>query len=70
MALEQQPPNGPNFRLILYLFLATILVVFVLAYFLLDWDAGGLLPKGKHRHPTSQLVLPFAPAADALATGA
>ena len=54
--IEQQPPNRPNFMLILVLFGATIIAVFVIAYFVLDWDAGGLLPKRHAKHPSSQLV--------------
>ena len=54
--IEQRPPNRPNFMLVLVLFGATIIAVFVIAYFVLDWDAGGLLPKRHAKHPTSQLV--------------
>ena len=57
MDIEERPPNRPNFLLILILFGATIIAVFVVAYFVLDWDAGGLLPKRHSKHPSSQLVL-------------
>jgi hypothetical protein len=58
MEIEQRPPNQPKFLLIVLLFAASLIVIFIIAYFLLDWDAGGLLPKHHPRHPTSQLVLP------------
>lgn len=56
MDIEQQLPNRPNFMLVVVLSGATIIAVFLIAYFVLDWDAGGLLPKRHTKHPTSQLI--------------
>jgi hypothetical protein len=67
MEIEQLPPNKPNFLLILALFGATILVIFVLAYFFVDFDGGHLSFRHHGKHPTSQLVLPQAPSLDARA---
>jgi hypothetical protein len=58
MELEQRPPNGPNFLLIVGLFCATILVIFVLAYFFVDFDGSHLTFKHHSQHPTSQLQRP------------
>ena len=58
MEIEQLPPNEPKFGLIVALFAAVILVVFVIAYFMLDWDGKRLVPHHFAKHPTSQLVMP------------
>jgi hypothetical protein len=56
-SLEQEPPEKPNFLLVVLLFGATIIVVFFVAYFVLEWTH--VLPGHHHdKHPTSQLVLP------------
>lgn len=55
--LEQEPPNRPKFLMVVLLAGATIIAVFLFAYFVLDWDGGGLLPKRHPRHPSSQVVL-------------
>lgn len=57
MKLEQEPPNHPNFLMVVLLAGATIIAVFLLAYFVLDWDAGGLLPKRHYKHPHAQVVM-------------
>jgi len=61
MEIEQTRPNKPNFLLIVILFCATILVIFVLAYFFVDFEGGHLTFKSRRAHPTSQLILPAAP---------
>jgi hypothetical protein len=58
MEFEQLPPNEPRFGLIVALFAIVILVIFVIAYFMLDWDGKRLVPHHFARHPTSQLVMP------------
>jgi len=58
MDLEQLPPNKPNFGLVVVLALATLLFIFVAAYFTLDWDGKRLVPHHRGSHPTSELVLP------------
>jgi hypothetical protein len=60
MEIEQTRPNKPNFLLIVILFCATILVIFVLAYFFVDFEGGHLNFRRHHAHPTSQLILPAA----------
>jgi flagellar basal body-associated protein FliL len=61
MEIEQIKPNKPNFLLIVILFCVTILVVFVLAYFFVDFEGGHLNFRHHTQHPTSQLALPAAP---------
>lgn len=56
--LEQQPPNKPSFLLVVLLSGAAIIVIFLIAYFVLDLGNSGMVPKRKPKHPTSQLVLP------------
>jgi hypothetical protein len=58
MQIEQLPPNEPRFGLIVVLFAVAILVVFVLAYFTLDWDGKRLVPHHHQAHPNSELVMP------------
>jgi hypothetical protein len=60
MDIEQVSPKKPNFLLILILFCATILVIFVLAYLFVDLEGGHLTFRHHARHPTSMLVLPRA----------
>ena len=60
MEIEQIKPNKPNFLLIVILFFVTILVVFVLAYFFVDFEGGHLNFRHHTQHPTSQLALPAA----------
>jgi hypothetical protein len=57
--LEQEPPNKPNFLLVVLLFAATIIIVFLVAYFVLDWRGTKLIPKHYDKHPSSRLVLPL-----------
>ncbi len=59
MEIEQLPPKQPNFLLILILFCASLLVLFVLAYFFISFDGKHLIFRHHSAHPTSQLVLPF-----------
>ena len=59
--LEQEPPNKPNFLLVVILFGAALIVIFLLALLVLHL-AGGRF--GRHtfrKNPTSQLVLPSTP---------
>jgi hypothetical protein len=58
MQVEQLPPNKPNFLLILILFCASLLVIFVIAWFFLDFNSGHLGLRHHTHHPTSQLALP------------
>jgi len=55
MEIEQLPPNGPNFLLIVGLFCVTILVIFALALFFVDFDGGHIHMRHHTSHPTSQL---------------
>jgi hypothetical protein len=49
-------PNGPNFRLIVALFVVTILICFGLAYLFIP-EVGHFIHAVKpDRHPTSQVV--------------
>ena len=58
MEIEQLNPKRPNFLLIVILFAATILVLFVLALLFLSFDGKHLVFRHHGAHPTSQLVLP------------
>jgi hypothetical protein len=59
MEIEERPPNGPNFGLIVALFGVTILVIFIVAYCALRWDHH-LVPHHVAKHATSRLVMPVA----------
>jgi len=56
--IEQHAPNEPNFGLIVGLFCATILILFVLAYLFIDFDGKHIHLRHRQAHPTSQLILP------------
>jgi hypothetical protein len=56
--IEQVRPNKPNFLLVVLLSGATLVVLFVIAYFVLHWSGSRLVPKHHSKEPTSQLVLP------------
>ena len=60
MDIEQVAPKRPNFLLVVILFCATILVVFLLAWLFLGFDGKHLTFRHGHgyKHPTSHLVLP------------
>jgi len=58
MNIEELPPNKPNFGLVVALAVATLLIVFVVAYFTLDWDGKRLVPHDFSKHNTSALHLP------------
>jgi len=45
MEIEQRPPNGPNFLLVVLLFGAAILVIFVIAIFVLHVDWHHIMPR-------------------------
>jgi hypothetical protein len=64
MEIEQKLPNGPNFGLVVGLFCATLLIVFVLALIFIRFDGKHLTFRHHDRHPTSRLTLP-APASPA-----
>jgi hypothetical protein len=53
-------PKGPNFLLIVILFVVTIVIVGICAYFVLRAGGTKLIPKVPDKHPTSQII-PFAP---------
>jgi tellurite resistance protein TehA-like permease len=59
--IEQVRPNKPNFLLVVLLSGATLVVLFVIAYFVLHWEGTRLVPKHHSKNPTSQLVLPATP---------
>jgi hypothetical protein len=65
MDIEQKLPNKPNFLLIVGLFCVTILVIFVLAYFFVDFDGKHLTFHHHRAHPTSELVMPGRSGAEA-----
>jgi hypothetical protein len=52
---EETRPDGPNFLLIVGLFCATILIVFVVAYVFVDFEGGHLTFRHHRAHPTSEL---------------
>jgi hypothetical protein len=59
MELEQRPPNRPNFLLIVGLFCAAIVVIFILAYFFVAKEGKHLF----HRSPptvSQRMPTPFA----------
>lgn len=56
--LEQEPPNRPSFLLVVLLSGAAIIVIFLIAYFVLDLGNSGLVPKHHYKDPTSLLVMP------------
>jgi hypothetical protein len=58
MEIEQKLPNGPNFGLIVGLFCATLLIIFVLALFFVHFDGKHLTFRHHNAHPTSQLLVP------------
>jgi hypothetical protein len=58
MDIEQVRPNKPNFGLVVGLSAAVMIVIFLIAYFTLDWDGKRLVPHHHQPHPTSQLVMP------------
>jgi hypothetical protein len=60
MDINDYPPNKPNFGLIVALFCATLLVVFVLAYFFVRIDGNHLTFKHHSPEPHSLLILPNA----------
>jgi hypothetical protein len=57
MRLEQLPPNKPNFGLIVALFCATLLVLFVFAYFFVRIEGNHLVFKHHSGEPHSQLLI-------------
>jgi hypothetical protein len=59
---EETRPNEPNFLLVVGLFCATILIVFVVAYAFVDFEGGHLTFRHHRAHPTSELRLPGAEA--------
>ncbi len=61
MEIEQIKPNKPNFGLIVGLFCATILVMFVLALIFLTFDGSHISFRHHSRHLTSQLCSPAIP---------
>lgn len=50
MELEQQPPEKPNFLLILILFAVAILIIFVIAIFVLHIGGRHFVPKANETH--------------------
>ena len=58
MEIEQTSPKQPNFGLVVGLFCATLLIVFVLALFFVHFDGKHLTFRNHSAHPTSQLLLP------------
>lgn len=62
MEIEQINGKKPNFLLVLILFCATILGMFVLAYIFLHFDGKHITFRHHDAHPTSRLILPSHPA--------
>jgi RsiW-degrading membrane proteinase PrsW (M82 family) len=58
MEVEQVRPNKPNFFLVVILFCATLVIIFVLALFFVHFDGKHLTFRHHSAHPTSRLVLP------------
>ena len=56
--IEQHPPNKPSFLKVVLLSGAAIIVIFVIAYFVLEWSNSGIVPKHHYKSPTSQLIEP------------
>jgi hypothetical protein len=57
MDIEQLPPNKPNFGLIVALFCATLLILFVFAYFFVRIEGNHLVFKHHNSEPHSQLLI-------------
>lgn len=58
MQVEQLPPNKPKFLLILILFCASILVIFLLAWIFLHFNSSNLRLRHQVHEPHSQLIMP------------
>jgi hypothetical protein len=58
MDINQYPPNKPNFGLVVALAGATLLLIFVVAYFFVRIEGNHLVFKHHSREPHSQLILP------------
>jgi hypothetical protein len=58
MEIEQLPPKQPNFLLVVILFGAALIVIFILAILFIGFDGNHLTFRHHRAHPTSQLVLP------------
>jgi hypothetical protein len=56
--LEQQPPNKPNFLLVVLIAGATVIVIFIVAILVLHLDGSRFGRHSFRKQPTSQLVLP------------
>lgn len=56
--VEQEPPNKPSFLLIVLLFGATIIAVFIVAIIILHSGGAGLTRHSFRKDPTSRLVMP------------
>jgi hypothetical protein len=61
MEIEQHAPNKPNFLLVVLLSGAVLVLLFILAYFFIDFDGNHLTFRHHVAHPTSQLLLPNTP---------
>jgi hypothetical protein len=61
MDINQYPPNKPNFGLVVALAGATLLLIFVVAYFFVRIEGNHLVFKHHSREPHSQLILPNTP---------
>jgi hypothetical protein len=60
--IEQEPPNKPSFLLVVLLSGVAIIIIFILAIVILHLDGNRFGRHSFRKHPTSQLVLPSAPA--------
>ena len=57
MQIEQRPPKGPNFGLVVALFAAAIVVIFIVAIFVLHWDYHKLIPGATNRPEPNSTAL-------------
>jgi len=58
MKLEQEPPNRPNFLMVVLLSAAALIVIFILAIIVLHVSGGRLTRERYRKQPTSELMLP------------
>jgi hypothetical protein len=62
MQLEQQPPNKPNFALVVAVAGAAMLVIFVLALLFVHWDGKHLRFGYTSKNHDTRLTTPLLPA--------
>ena len=60
MEIEQYPPKKPNFLLVVLLAVGVLLLIFVLAYFFVDFEGHHIHIRRQHANPNAMLVMPSA----------